>query len=49
MLNGLSRLSSEFLLKLLVLFAVVSKEEGEGEREGEREGDNDLLLIISFM
>ncbi|MGI8832204.1 MAG: hypothetical protein ACR2IS_06150 [Nitrososphaeraceae archaeon] len=45
MLNGLSRLSSEFLLKLLVLFAVVSKEEGEGEREG----DNDLLLIISFM
>jgi len=43
MLNSLSRLSSEFLLKLLVLFAVVSKEEGEGE------GDNDLLLIISFM
>ena len=47
MLNGLSRLSSELLLKLLVLFAVVSKEEGEGERE--REGDNDLFLIISFM
>jgi hypothetical protein len=40
MLNSLSKLSSEFLLKLFVMFAVVLKE---------GEGDNDLLLIISFI
>jgi hypothetical protein len=36
----MSKLSSEFLLKLLVMFAVVLKE---------GEVDNDLLLIISFI